>query len=182
MIKRARQEGAQDGVRALVEAIKATLGIRRPRASSGPAAGRPRRRSARGPHKIYRTVVTIDRAHFRLRLFKRLKFVAGYGVAVGSRPTRRRPACSRSRASRSTRPGPRRTRPGRASWRASRSRAAPDNPLKARWMGVAGRRIHGTGEPWSIGTRASHGCIRMTVPDVIELFRRVSIGTPVLIE
>ena len=59
---------------------------------------------------------------------------------------------------------------------------APDNPLKARWMGVDGSiGIHGTGEPWSIGSRASHGCIRMAVPDVIELFKRVPVGTPVLI-
>jgi lipoprotein-anchoring transpeptidase ErfK/SrfK len=57
-----------------------------------------------------------------------------------------------------------------------------NNPLKARWMGVSGSvGIHGTGMPWSIGTRASHGCIRMTVPDVIDLFRRVPLGTPVLI-
>ena len=49
-------------------------------------------------------------------------------------------------------------------------------------MGVDGAvGIHGTGQPWSIGTRASHGCIRMTVPDVIDLFGRVPLGTPVLI-
>ena len=49
-------------------------------------------------------------------------------------------------------------------------------------MGVNGAvGIHGTGQPWSIGTRASHGCIRMTVPDVIDLFGRVDVGTPVLI-
>jgi lipoprotein-anchoring transpeptidase ErfK/SrfK len=59
---------------------------------------------------------------------------------------------------------------------------APNNPLKARWLGVNGAvGIHGTGEPWSIGTRASHGCIRMRVPDVIDLYDRVPIGTPVLI-
>jgi lipoprotein-anchoring transpeptidase ErfK/SrfK len=57
-----------------------------------------------------------------------------------------------------------------------------ENPLKARWMGIVnGVGIHGTGEPGSIGTRASHGCIRMTVPDVIDLYPRVPIGTPVLI-
>ena len=59
---------------------------------------------------------------------------------------------------------------------------APNNPLKARWLGIAGGvGIHGTGEPWLIGTRASHGCIRMRVPDVVELFDRVPIGTAVLI-
>jgi lipoprotein-anchoring transpeptidase ErfK/SrfK len=41
--------------------------------------------------------------------------------------------------------------------------------------------IHGTAEEWSIGSRASHGCIRMRVSDVIELYRRVPVGTPVLI-
>ena len=60
---------------------------------------------------------------------------------------------------------------------------APDNPLKARWMGVAnGVGIHGTAEDWSIGTRASHGCIRMHVSDVIDLYPRVPVGTPVLIK
>jgi len=60
---------------------------------------------------------------------------------------------------------------------------AADNPLKARWMGLAGGvGIHGTGEPWSIGTRASHGCIRMTVPDVIDLFNQVPMGAPVFIQ
>ena len=53
------------------------------------------------------------------------------------------------------------------------------NPLKARWMGIAnGVGIHGTGEDYSIGTRASHGCIRMHVADVIDLFKRVPVGTP----
>jgi len=56
------------------------------------------------------------------------------------------------------------------------------NPLKARWMGIAGGvGIHGTGEDGSIGSRASHGCIRMHVSDVIALYQRVPVGTPVLI-
>ena len=56
------------------------------------------------------------------------------------------------------------------------------NPLKARWMGIVnGVGIHGTGEDWSIGSRASHGCIRMHVSDVIDLFPRVPVGSPVLI-
>ena len=59
---------------------------------------------------------------------------------------------------------------------------APNNPLKARWLGIAnGVGIHGTAEDWSIGTRASHGCIRMHVSDVIDLYPRVPVGTPVLI-
>ena len=38
------------------------------------------------------------------------------------------------------------------------------------------------GEDWSIGTRASHGCIRMHVSDVIDLYPRVPVGSPVLIK
>jgi lipoprotein-anchoring transpeptidase ErfK/SrfK len=60
---------------------------------------------------------------------------------------------------------------------------SPENPLKARWLGIAdGIGIHGTGDPGSIGSRASHGCIRMTVPAVIDLYPRVPVGTPVLIK
>jgi lipoprotein-anchoring transpeptidase ErfK/SrfK len=41
--------------------------------------------------------------------------------------------------------------------------------------------FHGTADLASIGQAASHGCIRMRVPDVLDLASRVSIGTPVLI-
>jgi lipoprotein-anchoring transpeptidase ErfK/SrfK len=64
----------------------------------------------------------------------------------------------------------------------------PRNPLKARFLGLGVRGvrgvrygIHGTSEDSSIGSRASPGCIRMRVPDVIELFDRVHVGTRVLI-
>jgi lipoprotein-anchoring transpeptidase ErfK/SrfK len=59
----------------------------------------------------------------------------------------------------------------------------PDNPLGTRWMGlsVPGVGIHGTDEPASIGYSASHGCIRMHVPDAEWLFSRVGVNTPVVI-
>jgi lipoprotein-anchoring transpeptidase ErfK/SrfK len=58
----------------------------------------------------------------------------------------------------------------------------PQNPLKARWMGIyAGAGIHGTSDVGSLGTNASHGCIRMAVPDVIDLYDRVNVGDPVFI-
>lgn len=55
------------------------------------------------------------------------------------------------------------------------------NPLGTRWMGLTAPYvgIHGTYEDWSIGHWASHGCIRMHIPDVEELFELVTIGTPV---
>ncbi|HZU20282.1 MAG TPA: L,D-transpeptidase family protein [Gaiellaceae bacterium] len=57
----------------------------------------------------------------------------------------------------------------------------PNNPLGTRWMGLSapGVGIHGTDEPSSIGYSASHGCIRMQVPDAEWLFDRVVVGTPV---
>ena len=59
---------------------------------------------------------------------------------------------------------------------------SPDNPIKARWIEFYnGACIHGTDDVASIGTAASHGCIRMTIPDVIELYNRIPIGTPVYI-
>jgi lipoprotein-anchoring transpeptidase ErfK/SrfK len=59
----------------------------------------------------------------------------------------------------------------------------PNNPLGTRWMGLSapGVGIHGTDEPGSIGWNASHGCIRMQVPDAEWLFVHVKIGTTVFI-
>jgi lipoprotein-anchoring transpeptidase ErfK/SrfK len=57
----------------------------------------------------------------------------------------------------------------------------PSNPLGTRWMGLSapGVGIHGTDEPTSIGYSASHGCIRMQVPDAEWLFDHVDVGTTV---
>jgi lipoprotein-anchoring transpeptidase ErfK/SrfK len=59
----------------------------------------------------------------------------------------------------------------------------PSNPLGTRWMGLdaPGVGIHGTDAPTSIGYSASHGCVRMHVPDAEWLFEHVSVGTPVVI-
>jgi lipoprotein-anchoring transpeptidase ErfK/SrfK len=59
----------------------------------------------------------------------------------------------------------------------------PENPLGTRWMGLSapGVGIHGTPSPASIGYSASHGCIRMYVPEAEWLFTQVELGTPVLI-
>jgi lipoprotein-anchoring transpeptidase ErfK/SrfK len=59
----------------------------------------------------------------------------------------------------------------------------PSNPLGTRWMGLSapGVGIHGTDEPGSIGYSASHGCIRMQVPDAEWLFEHVDVGTTVYI-
>jgi lipoprotein-anchoring transpeptidase ErfK/SrfK len=143
---------------------------------------RPRIRT-RDLRRVYNTVITIDKAHFRLRLFKRLRPFKSYPVAVGQ-PAFPTPSGLFSITSKQVDPV----------WSVPNSPWAGElagttvqggslaNPLKARWMGIAnGVGIHGTGEDASIGTRASHGCIRMHVSDVIDLYRRVPIGSPVLI-
>ncbi len=57
----------------------------------------------------------------------------------------------------------------------------PSNPLGTRWMGISspGVGIHGTDAPSSIGYSASHGCVRMQVPDAEWLFDHVDVGTAV---
>jgi lipoprotein-anchoring transpeptidase ErfK/SrfK len=58
----------------------------------------------------------------------------------------------------------------------------PENPLKARWLGIYdGAGIHGTDADGSIGTAASHGCVRMRIPEVIELYDQVPVGAPIYI-
>ena len=59
----------------------------------------------------------------------------------------------------------------------------PGNPLGTRWMGLdaAAVGIHGTPDAASIGYSASHGCIRMRVPEAEWLFEQVELGTPVVI-
>src|SRR5215213_8457284 len=58
-----------------------------------------------------------------------------------------------------------------------------DNPLGARamYLGSTLYRIHGSNEPWTIGTAVSSGCIRMRNEDVIDLYERVRIGTKVVV-
>ena len=59
----------------------------------------------------------------------------------------------------------------------------PDNPLGGYWLGFSrrGHGIHGTNQPYGIGRRVSHGCIRLYPEDIGDLFARVSPGTPVQI-
>jgi lipoprotein-anchoring transpeptidase ErfK/SrfK len=59
----------------------------------------------------------------------------------------------------------------------------PGNPLGTRWMGISAPYvgIHGTPDAASIGYSASHGCVRLLIPEVVWLFARVDVGTPVFI-
>jgi lipoprotein-anchoring transpeptidase ErfK/SrfK len=59
----------------------------------------------------------------------------------------------------------------------------PQNPMGARamYLGSTLYRIHGTNQPWTIGSNNSSGCIRMRNEDVTDLYERVNVGTKVIV-
>jgi len=63
-------------------------------------------------------------------------------------------------------------------------KGGPDNPLGARamYLGSTLYRIHGTAQPWSVGTNVSSGCIRLRNQDVEDLYSRVKVGTKVIVK
>lgn len=63
----------------------------------------------------------------------------------------------------------------------------PNNPLGLRWIGFANAHgwqvgFHGTAKTSVLGQAVSHGCVRMANPDVVEVFKRVKVGTTVVVE
>jgi lipoprotein-anchoring transpeptidase ErfK/SrfK len=131
----------------------------------------------------YPSYIVVDRNAFELRLFKNLKLAKTYTIAVGQQGLET-PAGLYDIQDKQVDP----------TWHVPDSDWAgdlagktvppgPDDPLKARWMGFnGGAGIHGTAELDSLGSAASHGCIRMSVPDVEALYDQVSVGTPVYIQ
>ena len=132
----------------------------------------------------YPAVVIVHRGAFQLSLYRHLKLAKTYGIAVG-RVGLETPAGLYHVQNKAINPAW--TMPN-SSWVAPKDRGkvipggSPENPLKARWLGIyAGAGIHGTSDVNSIGSAASHGCIRMRVPDVEELYDEVPVNAPVYI-
>ncbi len=127
-------------------------------------------------------VVIVFRGSNRLSLFNGPTLVRRFGVATGSAqyPT---PLGNYSIATKQMNPWwiP----PPDSDWAKDKKPIppGPGNPLGTRWMGLTAPLvgIHGTPDAASIGYSASHGCIRMRVPEAESLFEQVSVGTPVLI-
>ena len=130
----------------------------------------------------YPKVITVDRAAKLLKLFVNLRMARSYSIAVGQVGLET-PAGEYHIQDKQVNP----------SWHVPNSAWAgdlagrvippgPADPLKARWMGIfGGAGIHGTDALGSLGTAASHGCIRMAIPDVVDLFDQVNVGDPVFI-
>jgi lipoprotein-anchoring transpeptidase ErfK/SrfK len=130
----------------------------------------------------YPTYIVVDRGSFTLRFFQDLKLSEEYTIAVGQQGYDT-PAGVYEIESMQVNPTwyvPNEEWAGELA--GSVVPPGPENPLKARWMGFyGGAGIHGTDDLASLGTAASHGCIRMSIPDVTELYEQVSVGTPVAI-
>ena len=130
----------------------------------------------------YPTFIVVSRETFTLRLFKHLKLARTFHIAVG-RSGLETPAGLYQINDKQVNP----------SWHVPLSAWAgdlagriippgPADPIKARWMGFwNGAGIHGTDEVSSIGSAASHGCIRMTIPDVEALYPLVPLHTPIYV-
>jgi lipoprotein-anchoring transpeptidase ErfK/SrfK len=136
--------------------------------------------------KTYQTLLIVNRSAFQLSLYKDLKLVKTYDIAVGMAGLET-PAGVYHIQNKTVNPAW--TEPN-SSWvpAADRGRVipggSPENPLKARWLGIfAGAGIHGIdpSEYGTIGHAASHGCVRMRIADVIDLYPRVPVGTPIYI-
>jgi lipoprotein-anchoring transpeptidase ErfK/SrfK len=131
----------------------------------------------------YPAVIIVNRSAFRLTLYKNLKVAKTYGIAVGQAGLET-PAGLYHIQDKQVDPAwhvPNSAWAGKLAGKVIPG-GTPQNPLKARWMGIFdGAGIHGTSEDASIGSAASHGCIRMHIPDVIELYPQVPVGAPVYI-
>lgn len=130
----------------------------------------------------YPTYLTLDRATYTLRFWKDLKLAKTYTVAVGQEglETPEGLYAIQEKEENPTWHVP------ESDWAGSLAGQdippGPSNPIKARWMGIyEGAGIHGTEETYSLGTAASHGCVRMAIPDVEELYDLVEVGTPIYI-
>jgi lipoprotein-anchoring transpeptidase ErfK/SrfK len=131
--------------------------------------------------RTFGDVIVITRGANSLRLYDGTRLVRSFGVATGQAryPT---PSGIYEIVDKQRDPW---WRPPSSDWAKGLKPIppGPGNPLGTRWMGLTapGVGIHGTPDDASIGYSASHGCIRMHVPDAEWLFENVGYGTPVVI-
>lgn len=132
------------------------------------------------------TTLVVNRERYELTVFKDLKPVKTYSVAIGA-VGRDTPAGLYHIQNKAVNPAW--TEPN-SDWVPEKDRGkvvpggSPENPLKARWLGIFnGAGIHGVdpSEYGTIGHAASHGCVRMRIADVEDLYPRVPVGAPIFI-
>lgn len=131
----------------------------------------------------YPLYITVDRSSFKLKLWENLKLAKTYTVAIGAvgfeTPTGQ--YAIQNKAVDPVWSVPDREWAGELAGTTVPGGVA-ENPLKARWLGIYdGAGIHGTDATGSLGSAASHGCVRMAISDVVELYDQVPVGTPIYI-
>jgi lipoprotein-anchoring transpeptidase ErfK/SrfK len=131
----------------------------------------------------YPVYLTVDRSNFQLHLYEELKLAKTYTVAIGAVGFDT-PAGLYHIQNKAVDPA---WSVPEADWAGDLAGTVvpggvPENPLKERWLGIFdGAGIHGTDDVGSLGSAASHGCVRMAIPDVIEVYDQVPVGTPIYI-
>jgi lipoprotein-anchoring transpeptidase ErfK/SrfK len=131
----------------------------------------------------YPRYIYIDRSGYTLRFYYHLRLAKSYPIAVGQQGLET-PAGLYHIQDKQVNPY---WHVPNSAWAGSLAGQVippgPSNPLQARWIGIAGGAgIHGTTDIGSLGSAASHGCVRMSVPDVIELYDRVQYGDPLYVQ
>ncbi len=132
----------------------------------------------------YPAYIIIDRSSFRLRFYDHLKLASTYEIAVGMEGLETPAGLHHIEWEQVDPPWyvPKKAWAGALA--GTVVPPGPGDPLKARFMSFeGGAGIHGIdpSEYSSIGHDASHGCVRMRIPDVIALYSRSPVGTPVYI-
>jgi lipoprotein-anchoring transpeptidase ErfK/SrfK len=134
--------------------------------------------------KKYPAYIVVDRSAFTLRFYKHLRYAKSYPIAVGMQGLET-PAGLYDVQWKQVNPP---WYVPNSAWAGSLAGQVippgPQDPLKARWMAFnGGAGIHGIdpSEYGTIGHNASHGCVRMRIPDVIDLYDQTPVGTPVFI-
>ena len=133
--------------------------------------------------KRYPAYISVDRSTHTLRVFRALRLVRTFPVAVGAAgfetPAGLRHVIYKDKNPSWTAPN----RPWAYPYQGQTFPPGdPRNPLREWFIALGdGIGIHGTSEEWTVGSSASHGCLRMHAADVNEVARLTPVGTPVLI-
>lgn len=132
----------------------------------------------------YPAYIVVNRAKFELLLYQHLKLASTYEIAVGMQGLETSPGLYHVQWKQVDPPWYVPNSAWAGSLAGKTIPPGPQDPLKARFMAFnGGAGIHGIdpSEYSSIGHNASHGCVRMRIPDVIALYSRTPVGTPVYV-
>lgn len=126
--------------------------------------------------------IIVDQSDFKLYFYKANKLVQTISVAVGM-PNYATPNGNWKVVDKQVAPP---WRNPHTSWSSSMPHIIPGGPssplgLRALYLDAPAIRIHGTSAYGSIGRRASHGCVRVRNPEIVEFYPKINVGTPVLI-